>query len=50
MIWTKNNPDWMTGGPWYNTPIFLIHVKVLEEFIRNTGTDRYTLMCSIDAH
>ena len=27
-----------------------IHVKVFEAFIRNARTDRYNLMCSIDAH
>ena len=47
----KNNPDWMTGGPWYSISICKkIHVKVFEEFIRNVRTDRYNLMCSIDAH
>ena len=23
----KNNPDWMTGGPWYNTSIFFNDMK-----------------------
>ena len=41
----------MTGGPWYNTSIFRqSHGKVFEGFIRNTRTDRYNIMCSIDAH
>ena len=41
----------MTGGPWYNTSICKkIHKNVFEEFIRNTRTDRYNLMCSIEAH
>ena len=45
----KHNSDCITGGTWYNT--FLckkLHGKVFEEFIRNTRTDRYNLMCSID--
>ena len=43
MIWT--------GGPWYNTYICKeIHGKLFEEFIQNEGTDRYNIMCSIDAH
>ena len=27
-----------------------IHVKVFENFIKNARTDRYNLVCSIDAH
>ena len=47
----KHNPDWITGGPWYNTYICKkLHGKVFEEFIRNSRTERYNLMCSIDAH
>ena len=47
----KNNPEWMTGGPWYNTSISKkLHGNVFEEFIRNARTDRYNIMCSIDAH
>ena len=41
----------MTGGPWYNTSICKkLHGKVSEGFIRNARTDRYNIMCSIDAH
>ena len=41
----------MTGGPWYDTSICeKLHGTVLEEFIRNAITDRYNIMCSIDAH
>ena len=44
----KNNPDFMTGGPWYNTSICKkIHGTVFEEFIRNEITDRYNIMYSI---
>ena len=41
----------MTGGPWYNTSICKkLYGKVFEGFIRNARTDRYIIMCSIDAH
>ena len=48
---SKHNPDWITCGTWYNTYICKkIHRAVVEEFIRNARTDRYNIMCSIDAH
>ena len=47
----KHNIDCITGGPWYNTSICKkLHGKVFEEFMRNSITDRYNLICSIDAH
>ena len=47
----KYNSEWMTGGLWYNTYICnKLHGKVFELFIRNARTDRYNIMCSIDAH
>ena len=47
----KYNSDWMTGGPWYNTSICKnIYGTVFEGFIRKAITDRYIIMCSIDAH
>ena len=47
----KHNPDQITGGPWYNTSICKkLHGTVFEEYIRNSRTDRYNLMCFIDAH
>ena len=47
----KNNSEWMTGGPWYNTYICKkLHGNVFEGFIRNARTDRYNIMCYIDAH
>ena len=47
----KHNSDWMTGGTWYNTSICKnIHGNVFEVFIRNARTDRYNIMCDIDAH
>ena len=47
----KNNSEWMTGGPWYNTSICKkLHGKVSDGFIINARTDRYNIMCSIDAY
>ena len=47
----KHNPEWMTGGPWYNTSICKkVHGNVFEVFIRNARTKTYSIMCSIDAH
>ena len=47
----KHNIDCITGGPWYNTSICKkLHGKVFEEFMRNSITDRYNLICYIDAH
>ena len=45
------NSDWMKGGPWYNTYIYnKLHEKLFEEFIINSRTDIYHIMCSIDAY
>ena len=45
------NSDWLTGVPWYNTSICKkSHRKVFESFIINARTDRYNIMCSIDAY
>ena len=50
-VMDKQNSEWMTGGPWYNTSICkILHRKVFEGFIINARTDRYNIMCSIDAH
>ena len=47
----KQNSEWMTGGPWYNTYICnKLYGELFEGFIRNAITDRYNIMCSIDAH
>ena len=41
----------MKGGTWYNTYISKkLHGKLFEVFVRNARTDRYNIMCSIDAH
>ena len=45
------NSDWMTGGIWYNTYICKkLHGKLFEGFIINARTDRYNIMCYIDAY
>ena len=45
------NSDCITGGPWYNTYICKkLHGKLFEAFIINARTDRYIIMCSIDAY
>ena len=47
----KHNSEWMTGGPWYNTYICKkLHGKVFEGFIRNSRTEKLSIMCSIGAH
>ena len=45
------NSDWLTFGPLNNTYICKkLHFKLFEEFIINARTDRYNIMCSIDAY
>ena len=45
------NSDCMTGGPWYNTSICnKLYGKLFEAFIINARTDRYNIMCYIDAY
>ena len=40
----------MTGGLWNNKFICkILHGKLFEGFIINARTDRYYIMCSIDA-
>ena len=47
----KNNSDWITCGPWYNTSICeKLDGKCFEDFITIARTDRYNIMCSIDSH
>ena len=47
----SQNSYWMTGGPWYKTSICKkLNGKVFEGFIINARTDRYNIMCSIDAY
>ena len=47
----KHNSDWITGGTWYKTSICeKLHGKMFEEIIRNERSDRYNIVCSIDAH
>ena len=43
--------DWLTGVTWYNTSICnKSHGKYFEGFIINARTDRYHIMCYIDAY
>ena len=45
------NSDLLTGGPLYNTSTCKkLHGKLFEVFIINSRTDRYNIMCSIDAY
>ena len=47
----KQNPDWVSYGPCYNTPICTkLHGTLFGNYIRNERTDRYNIMCSIDEH
>ena len=47
----EKNPYWITCGPWYNTYICEKWLEtVFEEYVRNERTDRYNIMCYIDAH
>ena len=41
----KQNSEWTTGGPLYNTYVCMkLHGNVFEGFIRNKRTDRYNIM------
>ena len=43
--------DWMTSGPWYNTYIYKkLHAKLFAAFIINPRTDKYNIICSLDAY
>ena len=45
------NSDWFTGGPYYNTSTCKkLQEELFEVFIINERTDRYNIMCSIDAY
>ena len=47
----NNHQDWLNKGPWYNTSICLkFHGSRFEDFITQSITDRYNLMCSLVAH
>ena len=47
----KHNSERMTGGTWYNISICKkLHEKVFEQFIINSRTDRYNIICYIDVH
>ena len=45
------NPDWLKGGPWYNPSICNnLYGECFEEFIINARTEKYNIMCFIDAY
>ena len=47
----KHNSYWMISGPWYNTYICKkLHGNLFESFIRNARTDRYDIICFINAY
>ena len=47
----KHYPYWLNKGPCYDRAIFYkLHGTVFENFIRNSRTDRYNIMCSVTAH
>ena len=47
----KHKQEWIIYGPWYNTYISKkLHGNLFEGFIRNSRTDRYNILYSIDAH
>ena len=47
----EHNTDWITYGLQYNTYICTkLNGTVFEKYIRNARTDRYNIMCHIDAH
>ena len=46
-----NHLDWLNTVPWYNRNICSkLHGIRLEDFITQTRTDRYNLMCSSVSH
>ena len=47
----NNHQDWLNNGPWYNTYISSkLRGSRFEDFITQTRTDRYNLMCSLVVH
>ena len=47
----KHNSEWIIVGPWYNIYICdKLLGNVFEGFIINARTERYNIICSIDAH
>ena len=50
-IENNNHTGWVNKFPWYNIYICSkLHGTVFKFFIRNARTDRFSLMCSINAH
>ena len=47
----NNHQDWLNNGPWYNTYISSkLRRRRFEDFITQTRTYRYNLMCSLVVH
>ena len=47
----KHDPYQITCGTWYNVYICMkLHGTVFEIYIRNTKTEKYNIICSIDPH
>ena len=47
----NDHQDWLNKGPWYNTSIYSkLHGSTFEDFIIQSRTDRYNIMCSLVAH
>ena len=47
----EHNTGWIIYYPWYNRSIFTkLHGTVFGKYIINARTDRYNLVCTIDAH
>ena len=50
-IENNNHTGWVNKFPWYNIYICSkLHGTVFKFFIRNARTDRFSFMCSINAH
>ena len=44
----EKNPDWFNKGPWYiKTICYKLHGTEFEDFIINSRTYRYNIICSI---
>ena len=47
----EKNTDWLNKGPWYiKTICYKLHGTEFEDFIINSRTDLYNIMCFITAH
>ena len=47
----NDHQDWLNKCPWYNTSIFLkLHGSRFEDFITQSITNRYNLICYLVSH